>query len=144
MGLLETARRILGRGGSVRSPRKTDDGAPDPTVRAPDKERNDEMNTAAEAFKHNRAGPILRAGEVAQAAIEAVEQDNPGKEVHVEDRVAYVRIEVDGECLLTRKSMEEALGRPFEMRELEINLSSFSGQIEITPDHARFYFERRV
>ena len=142
MGLLDVARRILGRekpAGSAAPTQADTAGSRDER-----KERNGTMSTAAEAYKHNRVGPVLRAGEVAEAAVEAVKQDNPGKEVRVEDRVAYVRIEVENECLLTRKSMAEALGRPFEMRELEINLSSFSGQIEVTPEYTRFYFERGV
>lgn len=92
--------------------------------------------------RSNRVGPILRAGAVARAAIEAVQSDNPGKDVRVEDRTAYVRIDCEEECILTRASMEEALGRPFEMRELEIELSSFAGRIETTPDQTRFYLKR--
>ncbi len=91
---------------------------------------------------NNRVGPILRAGEVATAAVEAVEMDNPGKQVHVEDRLAYVRIECDDECVLTRASMQEVLGRPFEMREIQISLSSFSGNIDTSPEQIRFYFNK--
>ena len=98
----------------------------------------------ADGYKNNRVGPILRGGEVAQAAIIAVENDNPGKAVRVEDRNAYVRIECEDECVLTRASMEEALGRPFQMRELEINLGSFSGQIDTSPDRIRFYLDRHL
>jgi toluene monooxygenase system protein D len=101
-------------------------------------------NSTADGYKNNRVGPILRGGEVAQAAIAAVEVDNPGKDVHVEDRNAYVRIECEDECVLTRSSMEEALGRPFLMRELEINLGSFSGQIDTSPDRIRFYMARHI
>ncbi|MCF4167010.1 MmoB/DmpM family protein [Zavarzinia compransoris] len=99
---------------------------------------------AGDGYRNNRVGPILRAGEVAQAAILAVEDDNPGKEIHIEDRTAYVRIECDGECILTRASMEEALGRPFQMREIEINLGSFSGQIDTSPDRIRFYLAKHI
>ncbi|RJF88850.1 monooxygenase [Oleomonas cavernae] len=101
-------------------------------------------HSTGDAYKNNRVGPILRAGEVAQAAIQAVEDDNPGKEIHVEDRTAYIRIECDNECILTRASMENALGRPFQMRELEINLGSFSGQIDTSPERIRFYLAQRL
>lgn len=96
-------------------------------------------STVSQGFKNNRVGPIFRGGEVANAAQEAIEMDNPGKEIHIEDRGAYVRIECDHECILTRKSLEEALGRPFKMRDIEINLSSFSGQISQTEDQLRFF-----
>jgi toluene monooxygenase system protein D len=98
----------------------------------------------AEGYINNWVGPILRSGEVAQAAVEAVQIDNPGKQVRVEDKNAYIRIETDRECVLRRKTMEEILGRPFRMAELEVNLSSFAGQIEMKPDQIRFYFTKSL
>ena len=97
---------------------------------------------SGDASENNRVGPIIRSGEVAQAVAEAVEIDNPDKEIFVDDKVAYVRIAMENECILRKETMEEILGREFEMRELEINLSSFAGQIETTPDYVRFYFEK--
>ena len=95
-----------------------------------------------DASENNRVGPIIRSGEVAQAVAEAVEIDNPDKEIFVDDKVAYVRSAVENECILRKETLEEILGREFEMRELEINLSSFAGQIETTSDYVRFYFEK--
>lgn len=102
------------------------------------------MSGVSEAVNNNRVGPVMRAGDVAQAALEAAEMDNPDKAVHVDDKVAYIRISADDELILTRESMEECLGRPFRMQEIEINLSSFAGQIDIDSDRARFYFEKRL
>ncbi|MBV1952053.1 MAG: MmoB/DmpM family protein, partial [Cycloclasticus sp.] len=82
--------------------------------------------------------------DVAQAAIEAAEWDNPDKEIKVDDKGAYVRISADQELILTRASMEEALGRPFEMRDIEVSLGSMAGQIEVTPEVIRFYFEKKL
>ena len=96
----------------------------------------------SDASENNRVGPIIRSGDVAQAVAEAVEIDNPDKEIFVDDKVAYLRIAMENECILRKETMEEILGREFEMRELEINLSSFAGQIETTPDYVRFYFEK--
>ena len=94
--------------------------------------------------KNNRVGPIIRSGDVAQAVAEAVTIDNPGKEIFIDDKVAYVRIAVESECILHKETMEEVLGREFEMRELEINLSSFAGQIETTPEYVRFYYDKTL
>ena len=96
------------------------------------------------AYKQNKVGPILNGGDVAQAAIEAAEWDNPDKEITVDDKGAYVRIAAEGELILTRASMEEVLGRHFEMREIEIHLGSMAGQIEVTPEQIRFYFEKTL
>ena len=93
---------------------------------------------------HNNVGPVLRAGEIADAAIEAVYEDNEDKEVTVEDRTAYVRVEVPHECIIRRTTMEEILGRPFQMRELETVLGSFAGRIETTSDHVRFYYDKSL
>ncbi len=97
-----------------------------------------------DAINNNRVGPVMRAGDVAQAAVEAAEMDNPGKEIKVEDRKAYLRISTEGELILTRESMEECLGRSFKMQEIEINLSSFSGQIQVDSDRARFYYDLKL
>ena len=105
------------------------------------------MNTdtaVAEGHHNNRVGPIFRSGDVAEAAAEAVVVDNPGKEMSIEDRAAYIRIQCEDECVLTRDSMEEMLGRPFEMRELEVNLSSFAGQIDMNSERVRFYLNTHV
>ncbi len=99
---------------------------------------------AGDAINNNRVGPIMRAGEVAQAAVEAAEMDNPDKEIFVEDRLAYLRIAAEGELILTRESMEECLGRSFQMQDLEINLSSFAGQIDAGTDRVRFYFDKKL
>jgi|TARA_R110002096_G_scaffold194791_17_gene377278 toluene monooxygenase system protein D len=96
------------------------------------------------AYKQNKVGPILNGGDVAQAAIDAAEWDNPDKEITVDDKGAYVRIAAEGELIITRASMEEALGRHFEMREIEIHLGSMAGQIEVTPEQIRFYFEKTL
>ena len=97
-----------------------------------------------EAARKNAVGPVLRAGEVADAVVEALQEDNPGKEFTVEDRVAYVRAETEGECVVRAETVARVLGRPFKIAELEVNLSSFSGRIETTDDTMRFYFEKRL
>ena len=97
-----------------------------------------------DAARKNSVGPVLRAGEVADAVVEALQEDNPGKEFTVEDRVAYVRAETEGECVVRAETVARVLGRPFKIAELEVNLSSFSGRIETTDDTMRFYFQKRL
>ena len=92
----------------------------------------------------NMAGPVLRGGDVAQAVIEAAEVDNPDKEIIVEDHGAYVRIEADKGLIIRQETVAEFLGRPFEIRELEVNLSGYSGFIETEDDHVRFFLEKTL
>ncbi|EWS63926.1 MAG: monooxygenase [Burkholderiales bacterium RIFCSPHIGHO2_02_FULL_66_10] len=100
--------------------------------------------TTAEAYRNNRVGPVLRASPLTAAVIEAAEEDNPDKTIRVDDKVAYVRIDCEGELILRRETLERALGRPFRMSELEVELGSFAGRIETTEDHVRFYFNKTL
>lgn len=96
------------------------------------------------AVENNSVGPIMRQGALAKAVAEAAEVDNPDKTILVEDKVAYVRISTQGEMILRRSTIEEMLGKPFRMSEIEVDLSSFAGRFENTTDQVRFYFERKL
>lgn len=98
----------------------------------------------AEAYRNNRVGPVLRASPITPAVIEAAEEDNPGKQIRVDDKLAYVRIDCEGELVLRRETLERALGRPFKMSELELNLGSFAGRIETGDEQVRFYYEKTL
>jgi toluene monooxygenase system protein D len=101
-------------------------------------------SATAEGYRNNRVGPVLRASDITEGVIEAAHEDNPGKEIRVDDKVAYVRIDTEGELWLRRSTLERTLGRPFKMSELEVNLGSFAGRIETTDEHVRFYFEKTL
>src|SRR5579884_2747980 len=92
----------------------------------------------------NLVGPVMRQGQLAKAVAEAAEIDNPEKTIICDDKVAYLRIQTDGEMVIQRRTIEEVLGRPFQMAELEVDLSSFAGQIDMNPDRVRFYFKKVI
>lgn len=98
----------------------------------------------ADGYRNNRVGPVLRASPITASVIEAAEEDNPNKTIRVDDKIAYVRIDCDGELILRRETLERALGRPFKMAELEVNLGSFAGRIETTDDFVRFFYEKSL
>ncbi len=102
------------------------------------------MSSTAEAYKNNRVGPVLRTSDITEAVIEAAHDDNPGKHIRVDDKIAYVRIDTEGELILRRETLERTLGRPFRMAELEVNLGSFAGRIETSNDYVRFYYEKTI
>ena len=93
---------------------------------------------------NNKVGPVLTAGELAEVAIDAIHEDNPDKNVDVENHHAYIRVETDKECILRRSTMEKNLGRPFRIGELETILGSFAGQIEVTEEHMRFFLKKEM
>ena len=100
--------------------------------------------TEAQPKSKNLAGPLLRGGEIALAACDAIEEDNPDKEILIEDYRTYLRVEADGGLIIRRETMEEILGRPFRMQELEVNLSGFSGQIETDEHYMRWYLKQTL
>jgi len=89
-------------------------------------------------------GPVIRGidSELAEAVAEAVEADNPDRDVFYDDRGGYVRISVPQRCRLTKVSLEETLGRPFQLVELEPSLSSFAGRMHTTEDEIVWFLDR--
>ncbi|HZX30965.1 MAG TPA: MmoB/DmpM family protein [Rhodocyclaceae bacterium] len=99
---------------------------------------------SGQAYHNNMVGPVMRAGDLAMAVIEAAKIDNPGKEIFVDDKRAYLRIHAEHEMVLRQETIEEELGRPFRMNDLEVDLSSFAGQIESHDTSVRFYFVKKM
>ena len=90
-------------------------------------------------------GPVIRGADadLADAVIEAIEADNPGADVMVEDAGGYIRIGVPQRCRLSRVSLEAALGHSFELSKLEPSLSAFAGRMKATDDEVLWYLERQ-
>ena len=101
-------------------------------------------SNAGQSYHNNMVGPVMRAGDLAMAVIEAARIDNPDKEIFVEDKRAYVRIHAEQEMILRQQTIEEELGRPFKINDLEVDLSSFAGQIESQDNAVRFYFNKKL
>ena len=87
------------------------------------------------------AGPVLRGSEIGIALVEAIHTDNQDKDIRVQDHGAYLRVEAEDGLLLRRETIEAALGRSFDMQEIEIHLAAFSGKIELTDRYARWFFK---
>lgn len=85
-------------------------------------------------------GPVIRAGQLAEAVIDAIAEDNPDRDVMVMDREDYIRIHTRGQCRLTKASLERALGGPYNLSELEIDMPSFKGRLQTrTSEYLWFY-----
>lgn len=57
------------------------------------------MTNVNDLMKNIRVGPVMRAGEAAEAVKEAAHIDNPGRNIIIEDMNAYVRIFADDHTL---------------------------------------------
>ncbi|WP_343910616.1 MmoB/DmpM family protein [Nocardioides aquiterrae] len=89
-------------------------------------------------------GPILRGvdGDFCDAMINAIEIDNPDTEVVVDDQGGYIRISAERRCRLTRTTLEDELGRPFRLSDIEPNLAGFSGRIIVGDDEIVWHLDR--
>jgi hypothetical protein len=85
-------------------------------------------------------GPVLEAGATAEALVAAIRSVHP--DARVLDRGAYVRVRVEGRCVLTRAAAERELGRAFRLPgDLERVMPSFQGRIAIHPDRVEWSSE---
>ena len=89
----------------------------------------------------NFVGPVIRAGDFADVVARSIEDDNPGKDVRVVDRGDYVRIHTAQVCHLTRSALERHLGRPFDLRMLEIEMPSFRGRLSTRDDEFVWFYD---
>lgn len=86
-------------------------------------------------------GPVIRAGNLAEAVIDAVEEDNPGLDVLVLDREDYVRVHTLRRCRLTLTSLEKHLGQKYALAALEIDMPSFKGRLKTRTDEYLWFYE---
>jgi toluene monooxygenase system protein D len=92
----------------------------------------------------NYVGPCVRCGDIADAVVEAARDDNPGREVIVENHSAYLRLKVEQEMVLRRATIEDYLGRPFKMWELQPEMPAIAGLVDMADDEIRFYFNKKL
>ena len=96
------------------------------------------MDVSDQTGKDRYVGPVMRAGEFADAVIEAIREDNEGREVVVEEHASYMRIKVPGECVLRFATVSDMLGRDVSASDVEVNMPSFEGFIRTEGDHMRW------
>jgi toluene monooxygenase system protein D len=91
-------------------------------------------NSAPERF----VGPVMKASEIGEAVIEAIQEDNEGRKIEIEEHESYYRVKVEGECLISFATVSEVLGRDVQVSDIEQNMPSFEGFIRVTTDQMRF------
>lgn len=80
------------------------------------------------AQPNNAVFIAFQANEESRGIVEAIGQDNPA--ASVQHFPAMVKIEAPQRLVIRRSTVEEHMGRAFDLRELHINLISLSGSIE--------------
>lgn len=74
----------------------------------------------------------LQANDDTRGVIEAIEQDNPQAELDWQP--GMVRIAAPGMLVVRRETVEEQIGRAFDLQELHVNMISLSGHVDETDD----------
>jgi toluene monooxygenase system protein D len=86
-------------------------------------------------------GPVLEASEQGRAVLSAICQLN--EEVEVVDRGAYLRVLVRGRCVVTRRAIEQSLGKAFHLpTDLERLMPAFKGFLRMDHEQVEWRCER--
>jgi toluene monooxygenase system protein D len=87
----------------------------------------------------NPVGPVLRMCDEADLVIEAIREDNPGADVEVIDRGAYIRVQADSYLRVTEATLQRHLGPGFKIHSLEQMLTAFAGRIRTASDQIEWH-----
>lgn len=74
----------------------------------------------------------LQTNEDTRPIIDAIVMDNPLATVHREP--AMVKIDAPNRMVIRQQTIEEQIGRSFDLQELQINLITLSGNVDETDD----------
>ncbi|ENO86236.1 MmoB/DmpM family protein [Thauera linaloolentis] len=80
----------------------------------------------------------LQTNEETRPVIEAIVQDNP--DAVVNEQPAMVKIDAQDRLVIRRETIEELIGRPFDLQELQINLITMTGNLDQTDDEMVLYW----
>ena len=81
------------------------------------------MSNAFIAFQKN---------DESRCIVEAILEDNPG--AMVDDQPSMVKIDVPNRLVIKRETVEEKIGRSFDLQELQLHLITISGHLDETDD----------
>lgn len=81
------------------------------------------MSTVFIAFQTN---------EDTRPVVESILADNP--HAVLDEQPAMVKINAEGRLVIRRESIEERIGRPFDLQELQVNLITLSGHLDEDDD----------
>ncbi len=70
--------------------------------------------------------------EESRCIVEAIVEDNPGAIVN--DQPAMVKVDVPDRLVIKRATVEEKMGRAFDLQELQLHLITISGHLDETDD----------
>jgi phenol hydroxylase P2 protein len=84
----------------------------------------------------------LQSTDVARSIVDAILADNPAAQVA--EYPAMVKIDAPQRLVIRRASVEERLGRRWDVQELHLNLISLAGNIDETDDEFSLQWHARA
>jgi len=74
----------------------------------------------------------FQTNEASRGIVDAIVDDNPGATVN--EQPAMVRVDVPDALTINRSTVEDKLGRSFDLQELHVHLITLSGHIDESDD----------
>ncbi len=74
----------------------------------------------------------FQTNEASRGIVDAIVEDNPTASIN--EQPAMVRVDVPGSMTIKRETVEEKLGRSFDLQELHVHLITLSGHIDESDD----------
>ena len=74
----------------------------------------------------------FQTNEETRCIVEAIVEDNPEALVNIQP--AMVKIDVPNRMVIRRSTVEEKIGRDFDLQELQLHLITISGHLDETDD----------
>jgi len=81
----------------------------------------------------------LQTNEDSRCIVEALLADNPT--ARVDEQPAMVRIAVPNSLVLRRETVEELMGRRFDLQEMQVHLITLSGHVDEDEDEFRLSWD---
>jgi len=81
----------------------------------------------------------LQTNEDTRQIIEAILQDNP--HAVCDEQPAMVKINAEGKLVVRRETIEEIIGRDYDLQELQVNMITMSGNLDQTDDEMTLFWK---
>jgi phenol hydroxylase P2 protein len=78
--------------------------------------------------------------EETRAIVDAIVADNP--QAIVNQQPAMVKIDAPGRMVIRKSTIEQELGREFDLQEMQVHLITLSGNIDETDDEFRLFWNQ--
>ena len=80
----------------------------------------------------------LQTNEDTRQVIVAILQDNPS--AVVDEQPAMVKINAEDRLVVRRETIEELIGRPYDLQEMQVHMITMSGNLDQTDDEMTLFW----